>query len=104
MVRADTDSMCCATVRDVTERFVTTMRTIYLSSREVVHWGGCDRPHRSIVPSCIQRLHICITVAWFRPTRPPISLKDNPQSRKATFLPLSNSDTDQKLIAVFYEI
>ncbi|GFV57149.1 hypothetical protein TNCV_3174261 [Trichonephila clavipes] len=42
MVRVDTercvtDSMCCATVRDVTERSVTAMRTIYLSSREVVH-------------------------------------------------------------------
>ncbi|GFU40151.1 hypothetical protein TNCV_5092901 [Trichonephila clavipes] len=42
MVRADTescvaDSMCCAMVRDVTERSVTAMRTICLSSREVMH-------------------------------------------------------------------
>ncbi|GFW00690.1 hypothetical protein TNCV_3393201 [Trichonephila clavipes] len=38
IVRADTewcvtDSMCCATVRDVTERSVTAMSTIYLSLR-----------------------------------------------------------------------
>ncbi|GFX85952.1 hypothetical protein TNCV_2473541 [Trichonephila clavipes] len=32
-----TDSMCCATVPDVTERSVTAMRIIFLSSREVVH-------------------------------------------------------------------
>ncbi|PRD34616.1 UNVERIFIED_CONTAM: hypothetical protein NCL1_14049 [Trichonephila clavipes] len=72
--------MCCATVRDETERSVTAMRTICLSSREVVHRGGCDRPRRSVVLSCIQRSHIRITVVWFHPTRLPISLKDNPQS------------------------
>ncbi|GFY21038.1 hypothetical protein TNCV_3990821 [Trichonephila clavipes] len=44
-----------------------------------MHRGGCDRPCWSIVPSCIQRSHIHITVVWFRPTRPPIFLKDNPQ-------------------------
>ncbi|GFT29653.1 hypothetical protein TNCV_4890821 [Trichonephila clavipes] len=31
--------------------------------------------------SCIQRSYIRITVVWFRPTRLPIYLKDNPQSR-----------------------
>ncbi|GFT73140.1 uncharacterized protein TNCV_2554271 [Trichonephila clavipes] len=70
MVHADTescvtDSMCCATLRDVSERR-----------------GGCDRPRRSIVPSYIQRSHIRSTVVWFRPTRLPLSLKDNPQSRQ----------------------
>ncbi|GFW83720.1 hypothetical protein TNCV_668331 [Trichonephila clavipes] len=35
--RCITDSMCCSTIRDVTERSVTVMRTIHLSSREVVH-------------------------------------------------------------------
>ncbi|GFU83340.1 uncharacterized protein TNCV_3739501 [Trichonephila clavipes] len=49
----------------------------------MVHCGGCDRPRRSVVPSCIQRSHIRITVAWFHPTRLPISLKDNPQSRSS---------------------
>ncbi|GFV18862.1 uncharacterized protein TNCV_4757491 [Trichonephila clavipes] len=75
--------MCCSTVRDVTEQSVTVMCTICLSSREVVHLGGCDRPRRSVVPR-IQRLHIRITVVWFRPTRLPIFLKDNPQSRGRT--------------------
>ncbi|GFS53303.1 hypothetical protein TNCV_3845081 [Trichonephila clavipes] len=42
MIHADTegcvtDSMCCTAVRDETERSVTSMRTICLSSREVVH-------------------------------------------------------------------
>ncbi|GFX18033.1 hypothetical protein TNCV_1577121 [Trichonephila clavipes] len=42
MLRVDTewcviDSMCCATVHDVTELSVTAMRTICLSLREVVH-------------------------------------------------------------------
>ncbi|GFY18899.1 uncharacterized protein TNCV_3875871 [Trichonephila clavipes] len=74
-------TMCCATVRDVIERSVTAMRTIRLSLREVMHGGGCDRPRRFIVPSCIKRSNIRITVAWFRPTRLLIYLKDNPQSR-----------------------
>ncbi|GFU84012.1 uncharacterized protein TNCV_4860011 [Trichonephila clavipes] len=65
---------------NVTERSVTAMLTICLSSREVVHGGGCDRPRWSVVPSCIQRSRICIAVVRFRPTRLPISLKDNPQS------------------------
>ncbi|GFW90010.1 uncharacterized protein TNCV_2172051 [Trichonephila clavipes] len=87
MVRADTelcvtDSICYAMVRDVTERSVTAMRTICLSLREVVHWGGCYRPRRSVVHSCIQRSHIRITVVWFRSTRLSISLKDNPQFRR----------------------
>ncbi|GFU39293.1 uncharacterized protein TNCV_3811371 [Trichonephila clavipes] len=69
--------MCCAMVRDVTERSVTAMRTFCLSSREVVHRGGCDRPRRSVVPFCIQRSHIHITVVWFRLTRLPIFLKDD---------------------------
>ncbi|GFW24090.1 uncharacterized protein TNCV_4951341 [Trichonephila clavipes] len=30
---------------------------------------------------CIQRSHICTTVDWFRPTRLPNFLKDNPQPR-----------------------
>ncbi|GFV67333.1 uncharacterized protein TNCV_3670881 [Trichonephila clavipes] len=96
--------MCCATDRDVTERSVTAMRTIYLSSSEVAHLGGCDRPRRSVVPSCIQRSHIRITVAWFRPTRLPISLKDNPQShgRPLSFL-CRTRILGQKLIGVFYE-
>ncbi|GFT75502.1 uncharacterized protein TNCV_4833011 [Trichonephila clavipes] len=72
--------MCCATVRDVTERSVTAIHTICLTSREVVHSGGCDRPRWSNVPTGISRSYICITVVWFRPTRLPISLKDNPQS------------------------
>ncbi|GFW27712.1 hypothetical protein TNCV_765941 [Trichonephila clavipes] len=33
----DSISMCCATVHDVTVRSTTAMRTICLSSREVVH-------------------------------------------------------------------
>ncbi|GFV35665.1 hypothetical protein TNCV_1892751 [Trichonephila clavipes] len=37
MVRADTERTDCATVRDVTERSVTAMHTICLSSPEVVH-------------------------------------------------------------------
>ncbi|GFU45498.1 hypothetical protein TNCV_3625921 [Trichonephila clavipes] len=42
MLRAETegcvtDSMCCATVRDVTECSITAMRTICLSSREMLH-------------------------------------------------------------------
>ncbi|GFV05575.1 hypothetical protein TNCV_227861 [Trichonephila clavipes] len=32
-------------------------------------------------PCCIQRSHIRIIVVWFRPTRLPTFLKDNPQSR-----------------------
>ncbi|GFT47097.1 uncharacterized protein TNCV_3747481 [Trichonephila clavipes] len=80
-------------VRNVTERSVTAMCTICLSSREVVHGGGCDRSRRFVLPSYIQRSHIRITVVWFHPTRLPISIKDNPQSRQATILPLSNSDT-----------
>ncbi|GFU09048.1 uncharacterized protein TNCV_1319101 [Trichonephila clavipes] len=97
--------MCCAMVRDVNERSVTAMRTVCLFSRKVVHRGGCDRPRRSIVPSCIQRSHIRITVVWFRPTRLPISLKDNPQSlgRPLSFL-CRTRILDQKLIAVFSEV
>ncbi|GFV49725.1 uncharacterized protein TNCV_1792931 [Trichonephila clavipes] len=79
--------MCCAMVRDVTERSVTAMRTICLPSREVVHLGGCYRPRRSIVPSCLQQSHIRITVVWFSPTRLPISLKDNPHFRTSAELP-----------------
>ncbi|GFV44230.1 hypothetical protein TNCV_4543621 [Trichonephila clavipes] len=34
---------------------ITAMLTIHLSSREVMQRGGCDRPSRSVVSSCIQR-------------------------------------------------
>ncbi|GFT91324.1 uncharacterized protein TNCV_2169071 [Trichonephila clavipes] len=98
--------MCCAMVRDVTQRSVTAMRTICLPSREVVHWGGCDQPRLSIVPSCVQRSRIRITDVWFRPTRLPVSLKINPQSlslgRSLSFL-CRTRVLDKKLIAVFYE-
>ncbi|GFX93767.1 hypothetical protein TNCV_1589431 [Trichonephila clavipes] len=46
----DALQMCCATVRDVTERSVTAMRTICLSSREVdaMDYIGPSYPPASI--------------------------------------------------------
>ncbi|GFU77748.1 hypothetical protein TNCV_1137561 [Trichonephila clavipes] len=63
------------------------------------------RPYRFIVPSCIQRAYIRITVIWFRATRLPIFLKDNPQSlgKPLSFL-CRTRILDQKLIAVLYDI
>ncbi|GFY32987.1 uncharacterized protein TNCV_2877361 [Trichonephila clavipes] len=74
-------------VRDVTERSVSAIHTICLSSREVVHGDGCDRPRLSVVPSCIQRSPIRITVVWFCLTRLQNFLKYYPQSRKAVSIP-----------------
>ncbi|GFW10358.1 hypothetical protein TNCV_5097091 [Trichonephila clavipes] len=73
--------MCCNTVRDVTERSVTAMCTICQSSGKKVNWGGFDQPRLSVVPSCILRSHIHITVFGFVQNDYRFFLKDNPQSR-----------------------
>ncbi|GFU90043.1 hypothetical protein TNCV_2439301 [Trichonephila clavipes] len=87
--------MCCAMVRDVTERSVTAMRTF-----ECPHVKWCtevdvmDHVGPSYPPA--SNGHISSLQLFGFVQHDYRSLKDNPLSRYAPILPLSNSNTGSK--------
>ncbi|GFX05325.1 hypothetical protein TNCV_3042211 [Trichonephila clavipes] len=85
--------MCCATVRDMT----VSDPSLPCAQFTCPHVKWCTEvdaiDHIGLSYPPAYNGHIPALVFWFRPTQLPISLKDNPQSRWATILPLSNSDT-----------